>query len=58
MGGGFHLSEKENVMAKGQIKGNKEVKKPKADKPKTGGSAYKQSQGKGSQPINTSGKKG
>ena len=45
-------------MAKGQIKGNKEVKKPKADKPKTGGSAYKQSQGKGSQPINTSGKKG
>ena len=44
-------------MAKGQIKGNKEVKKPKADKPKTRGSAYKQSQGKGSQPISTPGKK-
>ena len=35
-------------MAKGQIKGNKETKKPKADKEKGGGSAYKQSQGKGS----------
>ena len=34
-------------MAKGQIKGNKEAKKPKADKPKGSGSAYKQSQGKG-----------
>jgi hypothetical protein len=28
-------------MAKGQMKGNKEAKKPKADKPKSGGSAYK-----------------
>jgi hypothetical protein len=45
-------------MAKGQIKGNKEAKKPKADKPKSGGSAYKLSQGKGSAPINTTGKKG
>jgi hypothetical protein len=37
-------------MAKGQMKSNKEAKKPKADKnaPKSGGSAYKQSQGKGS----------
>ena len=34
-------------MAKGQIKGNKEAKKPKADKPKGPASAYKQSQGKG-----------
>ena len=49
-------------MAKGQIKGNKEAKKPKADKnqPKGAGSAYKQSQGKGGQPItiNPTGKKG
>lgn len=34
-------------MAKGQIKGNKEAKKPKGEKPKGSGSAYKQSQGKG-----------
>jgi len=36
-------------MAKGQLKGNKEAKKPKADKsqPKGGGSAYKLGQGKG-----------
>ena len=45
-------------MAKGQIKGNKEAKKPKAEKPKTTVSAYKQSQGKGGQPISTPGKKG
>jgi hypothetical protein len=32
-------------MAKGQMKGNKEAKKPKGDKPKIGGSAYKLSQG-------------
>jgi hypothetical protein len=31
-------------MAKGQMKGNKEAKKPKSDK-KTGSSAYKLSQG-------------
>jgi hypothetical protein len=30
-------------MAKGQMKGNKEAKKPKDDKPKGTGSAYKQS---------------
>ena len=34
-------------MAKGQVKGNKEAKKPKADKRKGSVSAYKQSQGKG-----------
>jgi hypothetical protein len=35
-------------MAKGQMKSNKEAKKPKADKAKSTGSAYKASQGKGS----------
>ena len=44
-------------MAKGQIKGNKEAKKPKADKPKGAGSAYKQSQGKGGQALSPPGKK-
>ncbi len=40
-------------MAKGQIKGNKETKKPKADKnaPKGSVSAYKASQGKGGQSM-------
>jgi hypothetical protein len=38
-------------MVKGQMKGNKEVRKPKAEKPKGGGSAYKLSQGTGGQPI-------
>ena len=32
-------------MAKGQMKDNKEAEKPKGDKPKSGGSAYKLSQG-------------
>jgi hypothetical protein len=47
-------------MAKGQMKTNKEGKKPKADKnlPKGPGSAYKQSQGKSSSPpVNPFGKK-
>jgi hypothetical protein len=46
-------------MAKGQLKGNKEAKKPKADKnqPKTTVSAYKQGQGKGGAPMTPSGKK-
>ena len=46
-------------MAKGQMKGNKEAKKPKADKnrPKGTGSAYKQSQGKGDQTTNPFAKK-
>jgi hypothetical protein len=39
-------------MAKGQIKGNKEAKKPKADKSqKTHVSPYKASQGKGGQAM-------
>jgi hypothetical protein len=40
-------------MAKGQIKGNKEAKKPKADKnqPKAHVSPYKASQGKGGQSM-------
>jgi hypothetical protein len=43
----------EEVMAKGQMKGNKEAKKPKADKnqPKAKVSAYKQSQSKGGQAV-------
>jgi hypothetical protein len=45
-------------MAKGQIKGNKEVKKPKAEKPKAAVSAYKASQGKSGQSVAPSGKKG
>jgi hypothetical protein len=38
-------------MAKGEQHGNKEAKKPKSDKPKSGGSAYKQSQSKGGQSL-------
>jgi hypothetical protein len=44
-------------MAKGQVKGNKESKKPKADKPKGPGSAYKLSQGKGRPAVNPFAKK-
>ncbi len=46
-------------MAKGQAKSNKETKKPKADKnqSKSGGSAYKQSQGTGGQSALTAPKK-
>ena len=46
-------------MAKGQLKGNKESKKPKADKnqSKSGGSAYKQAQSPGGQPLLTPQKK-
>ena len=44
-------------MAKGQVKGNKEAKKPKADKKAKGpGSAYKQAQGKGGS-VDSSGRK-
>jgi hypothetical protein len=46
------MAAKEVAMAKVQVKGNKEAKKPKADKPKGPGSAYKQSQGKGGPAIN------
>ena len=46
-------------MAKGQEKGNKEAKKPKADKnlPKSTVSAYKQAQGKGGAAPNPFAKK-
>jgi hypothetical protein len=45
-------------MAKGQMRSNKEAKKPKAEKPKGEGSAYKQAQAKGGQSASVSGKKG
>jgi hypothetical protein len=38
-------------MAKSQMKGNKEAKEPKGDKPKGGGSAYKLSQSAPSGPA-------
>jgi hypothetical protein len=44
-------------MAKGQVKKSKEAKKPKSDKPKGAGSAYKQSQGKGDPAVNPFAKK-
>jgi hypothetical protein len=45
-------------MAKSQMKGNKEAKEPKGDKPKGGGSAYKLSQSAPSGPAtNPFGKK-
>ena len=46
-------------MTKGQMKGNKEAKKPKADKnqPKATASAYKLAQGKAGQPITPFAKK-
>jgi hypothetical protein len=44
-------------MAKEQKRGNKEAKKPKAEKPKSEVSAYKRAQGKGGQPISLPGKK-
>jgi hypothetical protein len=46
-------------MAKGQMKGNKEAKKPKADKnaSKGAGSSYKQSQSKNTPTTNPFGKK-
>lgn len=47
----------EDDMAKGQLRGNKEAKKPKADKPKGAGSAYKQSLSKGGQSLSPPGKK-
>jgi hypothetical protein len=45
------------AMPKGQMKGNKEAKKPKGDKPKSGGSAYKLSQGAPGPATNPFGKK-
>lgn len=38
-------------MAKNQQRGNKEAKKPKGDKPKGAGSAYKQGQTKSGQAL-------
>jgi hypothetical protein len=38
-------------VAKEQKRGSREAKKPKSDKPKGAGSAYKQSQSKGGQAI-------
>ena len=44
-------------MAKGEMKGNKEAKKPKSDKPKSSVSDYKKSQGAGGQALSPPGKK-
>ena len=43
-------------MAKGQMRNNKEAKKPKSDKPKGSTSVYKKSQG-GNQSLQAPGKK-
>ena len=45
----YGLPTLEDAMAKGQVKSNKEAKKPKADKAKSHESAYKLSQGKSGQ---------
>ena len=42
-------------MAKGQLRGNKEAKKPKADKPKGSVSEYKKSQGVTGQALKSAG---
>jgi hypothetical protein len=44
-------------MAKGQLRGSKEAKKPKSDKPKGSMSEYKKSQGTTGQAMNPPGKK-
>jgi hypothetical protein len=49
--GEWHIGEtqslqQEDDMAKGKLKGNKEAKKPKTEKPKVSASAYKQAQSK------------
>jgi hypothetical protein len=44
-------------MAKGQMRNNKEAKKPKADKPKSSMSEYKKSQGGTGQSLQPPGKK-
>jgi hypothetical protein len=48
---------KEESMAKGQMRNNKESKKPKSDKPKSGVSEYKKSQGATGQSLQPPGKK-
>jgi hypothetical protein len=47
----------EESMAKGQMRNNKEAKKPKADKPKGSMSDYKKSQGPSGQALQAPGKK-
>ena len=55
---GVGRSSQEDLMAKGQMKSNKEGKKPKSDKPKSSVSEYKKSQGGGGQgPLQAPGKK-
>jgi hypothetical protein len=49
--------QKEETMAKGQMRSNKEAKKPKSDKPKTSVSEYKKSQGATGQALSPPGKK-
>jgi hypothetical protein len=49
--------QKEESMAKGQMRSNKEAKKPKSDKPKSSVSEYKKSQGATGQALNPPGKK-
>lgn len=53
---GLRTTEEE-LMAKGQLRGNKEAKKPKSDKPKSSVSEYKKSQGATGQALNPPGKK-
>jgi hypothetical protein len=49
--------EWEESMAKSQLRGNKEAKKPKSDKPKSSVSEYKKSQGATGQALNPPAKK-
>jgi hypothetical protein len=44
-------------MAKGQMRSNKEAKKPKSSEPKSSVSEYKKAQGKTGQALNPPGKK-
>jgi hypothetical protein len=48
---------KEESMAKGQMRNNKEAKKPKSDKAKSSVSEYKKSQGATGQALHPPGKK-
>jgi hypothetical protein len=43
--------QREEAMAKGQQRGNREAKKPKGEKPKASVSAYKQSLSSGGQSL-------
>jgi hypothetical protein len=54
---GPRAGEGRKSMAKGQIKGNKEAKKPKSSEPKSSISEYKKSQGKSGQSLSPPGKK-